>query len=135
MRLHLRLYIDPGAAEIFCNILRKDGVYERLSTYIDTGAAVSLLPNSLLEIIEYRQVREEKIVIAQAGIAQQSFEAIEAIVTLTLEDQFGIATKPFEALFWFADTDQALIGFEGILDRAVLFIDMPNRNGWLEISE
>ncbi len=131
-RLHLRTYIAPGAAELFCNVLRQDGSYERLAATVDTGAQISMLPDDLLDLVVYREYTT--ITIEQAGIAQQAFQGAEALVTITLEDEFGNITEPFEIQTWFADTNRSLVGFLGVLDRAVLHIDMPQRSGWLEID-
>jgi hypothetical protein len=102
---------------------------------VDTGAEIALFPDELLEVVQYRLSEREKVQIGQAGIAQQDFEATEAYVTVILEDDKGSITSAFEILAWFAPTKQPLIGFQDILDRAVLHIDMPQRNGWLEIDK
>ncbi len=133
-RFDLRLYLDPSEAEIFLKVLRKDGTYERLTAAIDTGAAVSLLPNDLLELIVYRPSHGATVVIDQAGIAKQAFQAFEAYVTIILEDHLGQVSQPFEIRAWFADTSYVLVGFSDLLDRAVIHIDMPQRSGWLEID-
>lgn len=133
-RFDLRIYIDPSEAEIFLKVLRKDGTYERLTAIVDTGAAVSLLPNDVLELVAYRPSQRTTIVIDQAGIAKQSFQAIEGYVTVILEDHLGQVSQPFEIRTWFADTSHALIGFSDLLDRAMLHIDMPQRSGWIEID-
>ncbi len=130
-RLRLQIYIDPAEVEVFCNVRRRDGAYERLAAVIDTGAVVSLLPDDLLEFVEYRFI--QSISVEQAGIAKQSFEAVEGLVTTTLEDASGEITQPFEIPVWFANTNKALIGFAGVLERAILHIDMLRRDGWLEI--
>jgi hypothetical protein len=133
-RLDLRVYIDPGEAQIFCNLLRKDGNHEKLFATVDTGAAVSLLPRELLNALDY-QVEEQRVVeIEQAGIAQQAFQAVEASVTVSLEDAGGRLTPPFKILAWFAGGSQPIIGFKDVLDRSVLHIDMLQRFGWLEID-
>jgi hypothetical protein len=133
-RLQLRIYIEPGAAEIFFNILRRDGNYERLSAVIDTGAAVTLLPDDLLETVNYRPGDRGTITIEQAGIAKQAFQAVEHYVYVDLEDQFGQRTGVFEIPVWFTKTSKALVGFAGILDQAILQIDMLQRTGWLDIT-
>lgn len=134
-RLQLRISIDPGKAETFARIKRKDGGYHFVVATIDTGAEVSLLPAKLLNFIDYRLAGHGTITVDQAGIARQSFVATEAIVTLLLEDEFGVETNEFEARGWFADTGVALIGFADILDRATLHIDMwQTRNAWIEID-
>lgn len=133
-RIQLQLYINPGAAEVFVNIKRKDGIYQRFTATVDTGAEVSLLPFIMLNDVEYRRTARGNITVDQAGIAKQSFEATEAFVTIFLEDQTGVQTGEFEVRVWFADTDEVLVGFDGILDRAVLHIDMPKRDGWIEME-
>ena len=133
-RLQLLLYLNPGAADIFFNIKLKDGTYRRYTGTVDTGAEVSLLPRLLMDEVEFRLSEEANIVIDQAGIAVQSFEALEAVVTIFLEDQTGQQTNSFPVKVWFADTDQFLIGFDDILDQAVLHIDMQNRDGWIELD-
>lgn len=133
-RIPLRIYKNPSSLEVFLKVRRKDGDEERLFAMVDTGAAVSLLPASLLESIDYRLNQHGKITIDQAGIAKQAFEATEAFVHVFFEDVAGIKTKAIEVLAWFADTDFALIGFEGILDQGILHVDMPNLNGYLELT-
>ena|SRR5260221_105266 len=133
-RFQLRIYVEPGAAEIFCKVLRKDKNYERLSAIIDTGAAISLFPQDLLEFVEFSINQPAPILIDQAGIASQSFEAFAATIQLTLEDETGLTTEPFQIRAWFANIDHVLIGFADLLDQAVLHIDMSNREGWLEID-
>src|SRR3954469_15768448 len=132
-RLKLRIYVSPSEAEIFCNLLRTDGNQETTAATIDTGASISLFPIELLDVLSYR-VLQERITIEQAGVANQFFEAVEAVVTISLEDEVGNVTPPFEIPAWFADTNQPLIGFAGVLDRAVLHIDMLQKSGWLEID-
>jgi hypothetical protein len=133
-RIHLRVYVDPGEAEVVCNILVQDGEYERLTAIIDTGAEVSVFPERLLNTASYRLSERGQFTIEQAGIARQTFEAVEAYVTITLEDQYGNVTQLFTIPVWFANTKTPLIGFAGILDKSVLFIDMLRRIGWLELD-
>jgi hypothetical protein len=66
-RLQLRIYVNPGEAEIFCNLLRQDGNQERIAATIDTGAEISLFPVELLDIIEFRPSLRQNVVIDQAG--------------------------------------------------------------------
>lgn len=135
-RIQLRVYVDPGEAEITLNVQLQDQSYERLTATLDTGATVSLLPIDLLDKTIHRLTAERgTIIIDQAGIAQQSFQATEAYIKIFLEDQFGNRTLPFEIPVWFAQTDIALVGFAGILDQSVLHLDMPQRSGWLEIDK
>jgi hypothetical protein len=133
-RIQLQLYVNPGAAEVFVNIRQKDGIYRRFTATVDTGAEVSLLPLVVLDDVEHRLTTRGKIIVDQAGIANQSVEADEALVTIFLEDQTGARTDEFEVRVWFADTDEVLVGFDGILDRAVLHIDMQKRDGWIEMD-
>src|SRR5262249_17769580 len=112
-----------------------DGSYHRLTAAVDTGAPRSLLPIVLLSQFEHRVIAEN-VVIEQAGIAKQFFLATEAIVWLFLEDAVGGRTKELEVRAWFADTEVALLGFNGILDIATLNIDMrQSRAGWIEIDD
>ncbi len=134
-RIHLRVYVEPEQAEVLCNVLRSDGTYERLAAVVDTGAAVSLMPNDLLNKVAHRLGKRGSFIVEQAGIANQSFQAVEGYVMLMLEDEYGQRTSPFEVLVWFADTKVALIGFADVLDRAILHIDMlDQRLGWLQID-
>jgi hypothetical protein len=133
-RIQLTIYVAPGQADVFCRLKTKEDAYERFTAIIDTGAAVSLFPLWLLDIADSETLEQRAISIDQAGIANQSFEGVETVVTLTLEDASGNLTPPFKIPAWFADTDQGLIGFAGVLDRAVLHIDMPQQTGWLEIE-
>jgi len=131
-RIQLRVYSGPGQAEVFVNIKRKDGGYYTETGIVDTGAQTSLLPQALAEVLEYRLSERGSFLVEQAGIAQQAFQAIEAYVSLFLEDQTGARTEEFEARVWFARARHVLIGFDNILDRAVLHLDMPNLTGYLE---
>ena len=133
-RLQLRIYTNPGEAQIFANLPRKDGNQETLTASIDTGAAISLFPIELLDLINYRPSINPRIVIDQAGIANQTFEAIEVFITISLEDAAGNLTQAFEIPAWFAASTTPLLGFAGVLDRAVLHIDMQQQIGWLEID-
>jgi predicted aspartyl protease len=134
-RLNLRVSRNPGAADIFLRIKGIDAGYEWMSAIIDTGAETTLLPQTLMNSIEYRLTERGRAAVEQAGIAQQSFEVIEAIIKVSLEDLSGEQTAEFEALVWFSDTDEALLGMEGILDRAILHLDMPNLSGYLEFPD
>jgi predicted aspartyl protease len=133
-RIHLRVYIAPGRAEVFVKFRQPDGNPFRQVATVDTGAATSLMPIQILPKLDARIIRDG-ITVQQAGIAHHVFTVTVAIVKMSLEDETGNQTSEIEAPFWFADTEQALIGFQGILDRAVLHIDMPQRDGWIEIPE
>lgn len=131
-RIQLRLYVDPGAADVFVRLKRTDGNYVIAAPVIDTGAEVSLFPAAYLPGLAARVIGTVEI--EQAGIAHHRFSATEAMVTLYLEDLTGARTEEFEAPIWFADTSRVIIGFKGVLDRAVLHLDMPARGGWLELD-
>lgn len=135
-RIQLRLYVNPGEAEITVAIKLPDNTYERITGKVDTGAEISLLPTDILKKLVAIPDEEGQIfTVQQAGIAKQSFQVEERQITMILEDQFGNETQPFVARVWFGDTEMALIGFEDILEHAVLHIDMPQRTGWLEIDK
>jgi hypothetical protein len=134
-RIQLRIYVSPREAEIIFNVRLKDGSYEKSAATVDTGAAVSLFPRYFLDKIEHRLTEKRGVfMVEQAGIANQSFEAVEASMTLFFEDGDGHQTEPFEIPVWFADSDLALIEFAGVLDRSVLHIDMLQLQGWLEVN-
>jgi hypothetical protein len=133
-RIQLRVYIEPGQAEVFVNVKRKDGSYDKHVGIIDTGAQTSLTPAELMAVLAYRLGEHANVNIEQTGIARQSFEAIEAYTTVFLEDQTGARTEDFEARVWFANTKRLLIGFGGILERAVLHLDMPEMSGYLDFG-
>ena len=101
---------------------------------VDTGAQVSLLPRYLMNSVAYRISERGEVMIEQAGIAKQSFKATEAYVTVFLEDAAGNRSETMEIPVWFANTNDVLLGFAGVLDRAVLHIDMPNLAGYIEIQ-
>jgi hypothetical protein len=135
-RVILRLYVEPGGAELFVNLRRKDGGYDRVTAIVDTGAAISLFPKDLLPELDYRLTEGGDVEIDQAGIVGQPFTAQEVIVWITLEDESGIKTRLLEIRAWFAETKQPLLGFAGVLDRAKLFIDMEDtRTGWIEMRD
>ncbi len=134
-RIDLLLYVDPGEVEVIVNLKRKNAGYERLAATIDTGAAISLFPRYLLGEIDHQPLLQP-VIIDQAGIAGQSFEAVEALVSLFLEDAKGNRTIELEIPCWFSDTQENLVGFAGLLDRATLFVDMrQTRTGWIEFDD
>lgn len=134
-RLKLQISKRPDSAELFVKFRQKDGGKKRWIASVDTGAEVSVLPREWLSEIDYRLTERGTFVIQQAGIAKLTgLEVIEVTIEVSLEDRSGIETGRFEAPFWFMDTDRVLIGFEGILDRAILHIDMPQLSGYLEFD-
>jgi hypothetical protein len=133
-KLQFRMYQNPGAAELFITIPTRDGDLIRASATLDTGAEVTVLPDSIMESCEYRLSELGHVIVQQAGIAHQVFEITEAYVTLYLEDEFGNRTQNFEAPIWFTDTDEPLLGFKGILDEAIFCIDMRDLSGYLDIN-
>lgn len=133
-RICLRVYFKPSYVEGFLNIRAHDG-YERIPVTIDTGAAVSLLPIGFLDRILYRPSQESQVKLEQAGIAKQSFEATEAIISCFMEDWLGNRSEEFEMLAWFAETSENLLGFEDVLDQATLYADMlGTRQAWIEFK-
>jgi hypothetical protein len=131
-RIALRVYQEPGQVEVFINLKRKDGGYDKRAAIVDTGAQVSLLPRLLMGVLDYRQSEQGAFMVEQAGISQQVFEAVDAFVTVFLEDDTGQRTPDFEIRVWFADTRNVLVGFGGVLERLVLHVDTPNLTGYLE---
>lgn len=135
-RVNLILYTDPGSAEVFLNLRLKNSEYTRLTAVIDTGAEVSLFPRSLLDDVEHRLTERPNILVEQAGIAHQAFEAVEAFIHVFLEDASGGKTKDLEIRAWFTRSNVALVGFADLLDRATLHMEMrQDRNGWIELDD
>lgn len=134
-QIQLRIYRDPGQAELFLNVKRQDGDYDKWVALVDTGAQMSLLPNFLMDNLDWQPTGQETITIEQAGIANQTFQAVEAFITVFLEDTQGHQTGDFSIRVWFAETNIALIGFADLLDQAVLHVDMLNMTGYLTIEQ
>lgn len=135
-RLNLRVNAYPDfTAEIVVNVKRKDGGQRRLFAIVDTGAQISLLPNSLFDELLFRRSEREEVIIEQAGIAGQFFRAREGFVTINLEDAAGTTTQEFDIRVWFADTYEAIIGWQDVLEKGILHLDMPALNGWLDIPD
>jgi hypothetical protein len=134
-RIKLRIDKRRYRAETFLTLHRIDGVDERLLVIVDTGAQTSLLPRSLLAKIDHRLSERGTFILEQAGIAHQTFEAVEAVIKLSLEDGAGGDTGEFEAPVWFSDTDRLILGFRGVLERAILHLDMPNLSGYLDFPD
>lgn len=133
-RINLRVYINPGQIEVFCNILRMDGNFERVTTVIDTGAEVSFFPIDLLDVVAHDVESRKVVSLEQAGIAQQQFDGVECMVTAFLEDMAGNQSTVMNIPAVFADTGVALLGFEGVLDRSIVHVDMPRLTGYIEIE-
>jgi hypothetical protein len=132
-KINLILYYQPSSLEVFVRFKKTDGDFQLETGFIDTGATVSLFPLNLLENLEHKII-SENFEIEQAGIASQAFKAVEAEITLYLEDSSGIESSEIRVRAWFADTDKIIIGFQDILDRAILFADfLQSRTAWLEI--
>jgi hypothetical protein len=132
-QLQLRVYQDPGSAEIFLNIRQLDGDYYKYAASIDTGAETTLLPNYLLSQFVHRLAYPSQIRIKQAGLANQEVLVTLAYIFVYLEDEYGARSAEFETLAWFAHTDLHLVGFGGILERAILHLDMPHLSGYLDM--
>jgi hypothetical protein len=135
VKLRVTRFPSPHRAEAFLRLPRRDGIDERITARVDTAAHTSLLPDSLLTTITHRLTQRGKVIIEQAGMSKHTFEAVEATILVFLEDEYGGQTAQFEAPFWFADTDQYLLGVTGMLDRAILHLDMPALTGTLEFPD
>jgi hypothetical protein len=131
-RIQLNLYVQPGMVEAYVNFKDKLGNFKLRMAMIDTGAEQSLFPLKFLELYEHTIINPN-LVIDQAGIAKQGFAAVEAIVTLYFEDIQGNRSSEMAVRAWFADTEEIIIGFQDVLDRARLTIDyLETRTGWIE---
>jgi hypothetical protein len=131
-RIALKLNANPGSIETYVRFKAKEGHYIAWLGFIDTGAEVSLFPLNLLEKLEHKII-DENFEIEQAGITRQHFKALEAEITIYLEDLQGNQSEPMLIRAWFAQTTEYLIGFQDVLDRARLDIDyLETRTGWIE---
>jgi hypothetical protein len=132
-RIGLILTMQPSEIQVFIRYQRTDGALEPHIAIIDTGAEISLFPIAWLKNAEHK-ILDNEILIEQAGIAKQSFKAIEAEVIIRLEDLQGNTSPELRIRAWFADTDKIIIGFQDILDRATLYADFrQSRTGWIEV--
>lgn len=132
-RVNLLANLQPGSIEVFVNIRNIDDSKLDLIAVVDTGAEVSMFPKRLLDTIAYDRERTSRILIERAGIL--ILDAIETYITISLEDTQGNITRDFAIRAWFADSKEAFIGFDGILDRAILHLDyLEKREGWIEIA-
>jgi hypothetical protein len=132
-RISLILTVNPYQAEVFVRYKKTDGIFETEVALVDTGAETSLFPKMWLNTAEHK-LADTTVVIEQAGIAKQSFDAFEAEIILKLEDSVGNVSAELRVSAWFAETDKVIIGFKDILDRAILHVDfLDTRTGWLEI--
>jgi hypothetical protein len=132
-RINLILSIQPSEVEVGVSFKGVDGGFELNYGMIDTGAELSLFPMKWLDTAEAKIIRND-VIIDQAGIAKQGFTAVEAEITLLLEDGQGNQSKALHVRAWFAETTQVIIGFQDILDRAKLFLDyQETRTGWIDI--
>lgn len=129
----LILTTQPYEIQIFVRFKRTDGLFEPIIGIIDTGAEISLFPKTWLEVAEHKLFNHE-IVIEQAGIARQAFNAVEAEIALYCEDLQANQSQPMTVRAWFADTTKVIIGFNDILDHAKFYVDFQEtRTGWVEL--
>jgi hypothetical protein len=132
-QIALTVYYQPSMLEIFVRFITKAKPNKLFTGFIDTGATVSLFPIEILDELEHTII-DSNIEIEQAGIAGQHFNAVEAKIKLYFEDGQGNQSPEIEVRAWFAKTSKVIIGFQDILDRAVLHVDYrQSRMGWLEL--
>jgi hypothetical protein len=114
LRITLNLLTHPHEIEATI-IIKSSGAFVYQSTgIIDTGVQRCLFPLSMLDLIDHEDV--EEVLLEQAGIAKQAFQAKEASIFLKLEDRHGNISPELHVRAWFAETDRILIGFQDILD-------------------
>ena len=136
MRIQLYVVTYPiYRLEAFVSFNRPDGAYERTVAFVDTGAQVSLFPNTLLDRVENTPIADGgTIELEQAGIAGQVFTATEAFITLRLEDMQGNRTQDLSIRAWFANTSVALLGWRDLLEMGILHVDAPQRHATFELN-
>jgi hypothetical protein len=132
-RLNLILATSPYEAQIFVRFKLQVGDFDAMIGVIDTGAEVCLFPIEWLKITEHHLL-DNDVILEQAGIAKQSFEAVEAEITLYCEDALGNESTPIKVRAWFAETTKVILGFRDVLDHAKLYIDyQESRSGWIDL--
>jgi hypothetical protein len=132
-KINLILSIQPCEVEVGISFKGIDGGFELNYGMIDTGAELSLFPKKWLNTAQHK-ILKENVSLEQAGIAKQGFSAVEAEITLLLEDGQGNQSRPFVVRAWFADTTRVIVGFQDILDHAKLYLDyQDSRSGWIDI--
>jgi hypothetical protein len=132
----IELLIGSISAEIYAQVEAETEYIVHILATVDTGAQISLLPLAVAERI-YPSVEALPLVeIEQAGLTNHYFLAREGLIRIRFEDATGAITGAMDALCWFTDTDKPLIGFDGILDRATLYLEMrQTRTGWMEFND
>jgi hypothetical protein len=134
VRINLRVTEAPTPPEVFCSILRWDGELELVGMYVDTGAQTSVLPKKLMQDLKYELLDGGDVLIEQAGIAKQTFNATEALITLRFEDIEGNISVQKQMRVWFAETTKHLLGYTDALEHCELFVDTPSYAGWIEFK-
>jgi hypothetical protein len=125
-RIDLVLNYQPSVVEVFIAYKRTDGIFIPSLGILDTGAELSLFPIGWLKSAEHTII--QAVSLGQAGIAKQAFDAVEAEIIVHLED--------LRVRAWFAETDKIIIGFQDILDRAILHVDyLQSRTGYIELQD
>src|SRR5689334_9550457 len=122
MRVQLRMITTPAHALVYLNIRLKAGGYERMSAVVDTGAEFSMLPEYLMEVVDYELTQRSVVEIVRAGV--QTFKAQEATVWLYVDDEGDNRSPEYECLVWFAAGREVLAGFGGLLNQAIVYLDM-----------
>lgn len=130
--IRCRIVDQPPVIEIDLAFPMLQGNLFYTHGYIDTAAEISLFPNSLLSLVEYTFVRQ--ITVEQAGISAQGFSAVEAITTLNLQDVYTGEMVSVHGLAWFADTHTYIVGMKDILEHAIMYMDIPQRYGYLQFA-
>jgi hypothetical protein len=132
-RLNLVLINQPYEVQVFVRYKLTDGSFDTMVAVVDTGADTCLFPLRWLEVAEHT-ILDKEVVLEQAGIAKQSFEAVEAEIILYCEDSQGNESAPMKVRAWFAETTKVILGFRDVLDRAKLYIDyQESRTGWIDL--
>lgn len=132
-KINLILSTRPCEVEVGVSFKGLDGGFELNYGMIDTGAELSLFPEKWLSTAEHTIIKHD-VILEQAGIAKQGFTAIEAEITLLLEDGLGNQSQSLQVRAWFAETTRVIVGFQDILDRAEIYIDYKKtRTGWIDI--
>jgi hypothetical protein len=115
---------------------RLDDVTDIRDAIVDTGAFVSLIPQSIWKHLRTVKISEHEV----AGLSPKPECAIPVIigkVNCVLLDKNGNTTQPMEIYAYFAKTDKVplIIGFKDLLTKFTVYFDYGTRDAYVEIKE
>jgi len=100
---------------------------------IDTGAHTTIIPSSLSEQIE-KEVLGDHSVKGLVAKEECALPVKVAWVWINIVDREGNETGELKIRAYLASTDEVplIIGFKDLLEKFKLFVDVPERTGYIE---